>query len=197
MKEFHGVAYLIKCTQVLRYNTVPDDFGVPVHHVQHQVQYSTVQYTTVTDENIAFGIKVRKICHRMGSHASKLGLSEINKHFFYTKNTFLMPIRVRSFTFDRWLKMFIFIFLLKRKHMFSFWSGWKAEHVISYFCNTRPYFFHKIQEPKSNTNFWTQTFFTSIVHVSEKMSKNENVHEMGRHASKIDFYYTKMHIFRD
>ena len=29
----------------------------------------------------------------------------------------------------------------------------------------------------------------------KKTSKNENVHEMGRRASKIDFSHTKMRIF--
>ena len=64
----------------------------------------TVPYSRVLDENIDFCTKIKK-CHKMGSHASKIGLSGINKHVFYTKNTFLTSIRARNITFDWFLKI--------------------------------------------------------------------------------------------
>ncbi len=49
---------------------------------------------------------------------------------------------------------------------------------------------HKLLEHK---------LFSLIIDVNrtffKKTSKNENVHEMGRRASKMDFSHTKMHIF--
>jgi len=44
------------------------------------------------------------------------------------------------------------------------------------------------------------TLFSLIINVNrtffkQKTQKHENVHEMGRRASKIDFSYTKMHSF--
>ena len=59
---------------------------------------------------------------------------------------------------------------------------------------------YKCQEPKWSTIFWnTNVFFCSIgvkrTFFNKKHQKNENVHEMGRRASKIDFSHTKMRIF--
>ena len=57
-------------------------------------------------------------CHKMVSHASKFGLSGINKHVLYTKNTFLMSIRVGNITFDRFLKTFEKVLAKKQSNTF-------------------------------------------------------------------------------